>query len=54
MKKREEKDDKYNDDVSENKDDKLSLAIVTPSSIIKEFNIYDIHNYTIQGLRNKW
>ena len=44
--KREDKDNKYKDD--------LGVEIVTPSATIKEFNIYDIHNYTIQGLRNKW
>jgi hypothetical protein len=30
------------------------VEIVTPAATIKEFDINDIHNYTVQGLRNKW
>ena len=41
------------DDSSFNKDD-LGVQIVTPIATIKEFDIYEIHNYTIQGLKNKW
>jgi hypothetical protein len=38
------------DDSTSIKDD-LGVQIVTPSATIKEFDIYEIHNYTLQGLK---
>ncbi len=44
--------------LSSNKDDSTSVAddlgvqIVTPYATIKEFDIYEIHNYTLQGLKS--
>jgi hypothetical protein len=44
--------------LSSNKDDStiieddLGVQIVTPYATIKEFDIYEIHNYTLQGLKS--
>jgi hypothetical protein len=44
--------------LSSNKDNSSSIAddlgvqIVTPYATIKEFDIYEIHNYTLQGLKS--
>ena len=47
--------DTRKDDLTWSKDDFSSeVMIVTPSAIIKEFDINDIHNYTLQGLGNQW
>ncbi len=41
-----------NKDDSTSIEDDLGVQIVTPFATIKEFDIYEIHNYTIQGLKS--
>jgi hypothetical protein len=41
-----------NKDDSTSIEDDLGVQIVTPYATIKEFDIYEIHNYTLQGLKS--
>jgi hypothetical protein len=41
-----------NNDDSTSIEDDLGVQIVTPYATIKEFDIYEIHNYTLQGLKS--